>query len=160
MQFQVPQNIAMEDKIVGPLTAIQFSIAVIGGLSSFFIFTSNAIPSPINQLVGGFLGITTLFLAVGRFNDQPMYRFVRHIFYFAFRPKTRIWRKAGAETQLIKASPPKKDDSHMHASRNVSKGDIARLAVLLDSRGSAGSIPKVVAPLGAAKGIPSKPSKS
>jgi hypothetical protein len=147
MQFQVPQNIAIEDKIVGPLTAIQFGIAVIGGMTSFFIFTSTIIPSLIAQMLGGILALLTLVLAVGRFNDQPMYRFARHIIYFLVRPKVRIWHKGGTESILIRASAPKDTGIHLHTGRSVSRTQIASLAVLLDSRGSAGSVPVAPAPV-------------
>ena len=145
MQFQVPQNIAMEDKIVGPLSAIQFGIAVIGGMTSFFVFNSPLLPSIIAQGVGLMLGLLTLVLSVGRFNDQPMYRFSRHIIYFLVRPKVRIWHKGGVETSLIRASKPKETGQQHHTGRSVSRTDIAKLALLLDSRGSAGSVP--VAPV-------------
>ncbi|RJP44899.1 PrgI family protein [Candidatus Parcubacteria bacterium] len=40
MQFQVPQFIETEDKIVGPLTLRQFIyVAIAGGASAFFYFT-------------------------------------------------------------------------------------------------------------------------
>ena len=32
MRYKVPQNIDMEDRIVGPLTMVQFVIVMIGGM--------------------------------------------------------------------------------------------------------------------------------
>lgn len=141
MQFRVPQNIAMEDRIVGTLTAIQFGILVIGGLLSFLVFTSTTIPSPINKAFGAALGLLTVTLSIGKFNDQPMYRFFRFILAFLFTPKMRIWRKTGAEHQLIKPSHHT-DTTPVHGTaKKLSKSQIASLATLLDSRGKQGMIP-------------------
>ena len=132
----------MEDRIVGPLTAIQFGIVIIGGGVSFLIFTSG-LPSPINSVFGLMFAFITLILAVGKFNDQPMYRFFRFFISFIFTPKVRIWHKNGTDTALIRPSPPKADNKRMHLAKKVSKQDIARLAVVLDSRGTAGIAPQI-----------------
>lgn len=142
MQFRVPQNIAMEDRIAGPLTAIQFGILVVGGLLSFLVFTSTSIPAPINKLIGGLFGLLTVTLAVGKFNDQPMYRFFRFVIAFIISPKTRVWKKAGAEHQLIKQSVHR-DTGPVHGqARKVSRDQIASLAAVLDSRGQYGMVPQ------------------
>jgi hypothetical protein len=147
MQFRVPQNIAMEDKIVGPLTAIQFGIVVIGWGFSFIIFSSTVIPKPVNYLSGLTLAFLTFVIAVGKFNDQPLYRFIRHIIYFIFRPKTRVWHKTGAEVKLITPSPKQAQKAHQHVTKQVSKHDIAQLALLIDSRGKAGAKPNLQPPV-------------
>lgn len=141
MQFQVPQNIAIEDKIVGPLTAIQFGIVVIGGGAAFLISTSASLPSPINQIAGGLLALFTAALAIGKFNDQPLYRFIRHIIFFLSRPRVRIWHKTGADIQLIRPTTHQDDHKKPTQTKRVSKQDIAGLAVLLDSRGASGTSP-------------------
>ncbi|HSI20178.1 MAG TPA: PrgI family protein [Verrucomicrobiae bacterium] len=140
MQFRVPQNITMEDRIAGPFTAIQFALLVLGGMASFLIFTSG-LPSPLNKIIGGLMGMLTLLLSVGKFNDQPMYRFFRFIIAFVASPKVRIWKKGGAEHVLIKAAPHKSNEPvHGHA-RKVSKSDLAGLAAVLDTRGQQGMVP-------------------
>lgn len=142
MQFRVPQNIAMEDRIAGPLTAIQFGILVVGGLLSFLVFTSTSIPSPINKVVGGTLGLLTLTLSIGKFNDQPMYRFFRFVIAFIATPKIRIWHKSGAEHQLIKQSVHHNTGPTHGTARKMSKEQLASLAAVLDSRGQYGMVPK------------------
>lgn len=142
MQFRVPQNIAMEDRIAGPLTAIQFSILVVGGMVSFLVFTSLTIPNPLNKAFGALLGLITFTLAVGKFNDQPMYRFFRFIIAFVTRPRTRVWHKGGAEVQLIKPNQHKQDDGPRVSARQLSKAELASLANVLDSRGQQGMLPK------------------
>lgn len=142
MQFRVPQNITMEDRIVGPLSPIQFGIVVIGGGIAFFIFQSLWIPGAIRNPLAGFLALFTVVLSVGKFNDQHMYTFIKFIVLFVTRPKIRIWRKEGEEVTLVKASKPKAEDREVII-KNISKAEIARLAVVLDSRGAVGPPPKV-----------------
>jgi len=146
MQFRVPQNISLEDRIVGPLTAIQFGICVIGGGVAFLVFGNLSLPSIVREGGALLIAMTTVALALGKFNDQPMYRFVRHIFYFVFRPKVRVWHKGGHEVNLIKASSAPKHTEQAHTSKRVSKRDIAQLALLIDSRGRQGAKPQVHVP--------------
>jgi len=152
MQFQVPQNIAMEDRIVGSLTPIQFGIVVLGGGFAFFVFTSTSLPSPINQAGGLLLAFFTLIMALGKYNDQPMYRFIRYIISFIFTPKIRIWHKSGFEAPLIRPNPNIVHKEQTHTVKNISREDIARLAVVLDSRGADGRKPKITIP------APTKPT--
>jgi len=143
MQFQVPQNIAMEDKIVGPFSAIQFTILVFGWGFSFFIATSFGIPSPLNDIAGVVLAVIVFLMAAGKFNDQPMYKFIKYIFSYIFTPKVRIWhKKGGKDFVLIREESEKKEEAKQEVSKKVSKKDIARLAVLLDSRGKVGAKPQ------------------
>jgi len=147
MQFQVPQNIAMEDRIVGSLTPIQFGIVVLGGGFAFFVFTSTSIPSPFSQAGGLLLAFITLVMALGKYNDQPMYRFIRYIISFIVTPKVRIWHKSGSEAPIIRPNPNVTHKEQMHTVKNISREDIARLATVLDSRGTEGHSPKLKQPI-------------
>jgi len=141
MQFQVPQNIAMEDRIIGPLTAIQFAILVLGGGAAFFLYTSPSIHSPFNAIIGGVLVILTIIMALGKFNDQPMFRFAKFILAFIVAPKTRIWHKAGTEPNLIRRSSHPDKNQHTRTVKHVSKDELSRLAQVIDSRGRTGTLP-------------------
>jgi hypothetical protein len=152
MQFQVPQNITMEDRIVGPLTIIQFVIVVVGGGMAFFLFNLTSLPNIVSRGGAGVIALITAIIAIGKFNDQPMYRFFKYIIAYVVTPKTRVWHKNGGEVQLISRSEHKDDGSKLHAPKRVSQADIARLATVLDSRGAQGSIPSDVPPANKPKG--------
>jgi hypothetical protein len=141
MQFQVPQNIAIEDKIVGPLTAIQFGIVLVGGGFSFWLYSATWIPKPVNTIIGITGGLITAIMALGKFNDQPMYRFVKFIFAFAGSPKIRIWKKSGPEVKLVREHVETTEEKPVFGQKRVSKRDLARLAQVLDSRGQTGTVP-------------------
>jgi hypothetical protein len=144
MQFQVPQNIAMEDKIVGPLTAIQFGIVIVGGGFSFWLYSATWIPAPLNVIIGVFGALITAILALGKFNDQPMYRFIKYIFAFLGSPKTRIWRKSGPEQKLISTVKQEEQQVKQYGQKSVTRKDLARLAEVLDSRGQSGAVPNAL----------------
>jgi hypothetical protein len=145
MQFRVPQNIAMEDRIIGPLSPIQFGIVVIGGGISFFLYSSTTILTPpLNAFSGIIMALITVVFAVGKFNGHPMYKFIKFIILFIAKPKVRIWHKeGGAEVKLIKPDTIKPEEDHHHPTKNISRRDIARLAEVLDSRGSKGVVPQI-----------------
>jgi hypothetical protein len=146
MQFQVPQNIAMEDRIVGPLTLIQFVIVVVGGGIAFFCLNLTGLPGWMSRGLGGFFALITVLVAMGKFNDQPLYRFFRFILAFLFTPKTRVWHKGGSEVNLIRPSQHTLANQTKHVTKRFSKSDLARLAVVLDSRGREGVIPPQAQP--------------
>jgi hypothetical protein len=140
MQFQVPQNIAMEDRIVGPLTMIQFVIVVVGGGIAFFFINLTGAPAWFSKGIGGFLAFATVVFAIGKFNDQPLYRFFKFIIAYVITPKTRVWHKGGGEVNLIRPSQHRVN-AVQRTYKHVSKADVARLAVVLDSRGREGVLP-------------------
>ena len=140
MQFKVPQNITMEDRIAGPLTLVQFIMAIIGGGFAFLVLNLRSL-APLNTVGAGVIALLTAVIVLGKFNDQPMYKFVRFIFVFLFTPKTRVWHKAGSQVQLVKPSQKKENDDVKRSTKHVTKADIARLAAVIDSRGTVGGKP-------------------
>ena len=144
MQFKVPQNVTMEDRIAGPLTLVQFGILVVGGGIAYVIFNITVI-APFNSILAITVALLAALLSIGKFNDQPLYRFFRYIILFFTTPRTRVWHKSGGEVELIKPSQKPQKDASASLSKHVSKTDIARLAVVLDSRGSAAIPPQISA---------------
>jgi len=89
LQFKVPQNIDMQDRILGPLTMVQFIYAVIGGGICYAIFST--VPKPFS-----FVLITpiTLFVAALIFlkiNERPFLDFLISLSAFMTAPKNRVW---------------------------------------------------------------------
>ena len=143
MQFKVPQNISMEDRIAGPLTMIQFIILVLSGGVAWLEYNILAVFGSISGVIAVFIFCVGAFLAVGQFNGQPMYRFFRYMLMFALTPRTRVWHKSGGPVNLIRPTAQVVKTEVAHIEKHVSKGDIARLAAVLDTRGDAGLPPPV-----------------
>ncbi len=98
MQFQIPQFIDVESKIVGPLTMTQFLyLAAAGGISfiTFFLF----------QTFLWFL-ITAVSLAIAaalafiKYNGQPLPKIIFYAFGFFWKPKLYIWKREAEERIL------------------------------------------------------------
>ena len=98
MQFQIPQFIEMENKIVGPLTMKQFLyLAAAGGVSfmTFFLF----------QTWLWFM-TTAIFVAIAaalafiRYNGQPLPKIIFYAFGFFWKPKLYIWKREAEERIL------------------------------------------------------------
>jgi len=97
MQYKVPQNIDLEDKIVGPFTMKQFVYLIVTGgviyawwnyLSKNFIdfmpaFLAVALP----------LGLLGFSLAIVKINERPFEFFLLNLLRFVFSPKRRVWQE-------------------------------------------------------------------
>ena len=109
MQFQVPQNIDLEDKIVGPLTLTQFLYVLGGGLVDYIMFQSFAA-----NYFGLFLvlGIPVALLALGlaffKVQEQPLSHFITVGILYLFKPKTRLWKREESYPTVL-TEPTKKE---------------------------------------------------
>ncbi len=116
MQFQVPQFIEVEDKIVGPLTFKQF-VFVAGGLGLAYV-TWRILPLFLAApLIVGVLGLAAA-LAFMQVNGRPFLLALENAFYFALHPKLYLWNnERSKKPQVKKAAEP----SHGSASVYVPK---------------------------------------
>jgi len=91
MQFQVPQFIDIEDKIVGPLTIKQFLFLAGGmglGLIFFLIFRiAYAIILGIPVVTLGFA------LAFVKIEGVSLPRYLASLLRFSFKPQKYLWKK-------------------------------------------------------------------
>lgn len=136
MQFKVPQNIDMADRVVGPLTLIQFLYLLIGGIIDYVLFS---IISPIN--VGLFfalaipIGLFSFALAFLKLQDQPFGKFVISFILFLIKPKTRVWTKDEPEAGVVITANPVKKDTRI-TTKTIKKSDLQRLTQTLDTGGA------------------------
>ena len=99
MQFQVPQFIEIEDKLIGPLTFKQFIYLLGGGGASFLIWS---LVSPFSSilaiiLVAPFAGIAAA-LAFYKINNRPFSVTLESGMKFFFGNRLYIWSKAPEKT--------------------------------------------------------------
>lgn len=99
MQFQVPQFIDTEDKVVGPFTIRQFLYvglaAIISAVFYFFVATWLFVIIAIVVMGAGAA------MAFAKVNGRPLIKVAAAAFSFYWRPQTYVWR---SET---KAAPEK-----------------------------------------------------
>ena len=90
MQFQVPQFIDTEDKIVGPLSIRQFLyIVVAAGLSTLLYFT-------VQMWLWAILSIPLLGLGIAmalvKVNGRPFSKLLMAGFSYYWKPQTYVWQ--------------------------------------------------------------------
>ena len=99
MQFQVPQFIERESKIVGPLTLRQFMYLAVPGASAFVLYFI----APANVFIIGttLLGIIGLVLGFVKAGGRSVPEVLFHALGFSLGPKTYFWaskkRKTGED---------------------------------------------------------------
>ena len=105
MQFQVPQFIEIEDKIVGPLTFRQF-LFIVGGLGAAFIFYQLPIWSGVKFfLVILSMGVGAAF-AFYRVNNKTLLATIEDAFMFYVGRKLYLWKKVQKPVQKKNSTLP------------------------------------------------------
>lgn len=150
MQFKIPQEINVEDKVVGPFTLKSFgfifayctTIAVLvvvlrsSGLSLFgAIFLGAIMASPI-VIIGFF-----------PYNGKPAYTYSGHFIAFLFKPRKRVWKK---DVKLLKMEKEKEEAQEVipgppqKASLQEAEGEIEKLSLMVDTGGAYSSMQKKI----------------
>jgi len=105
MQFQVPQFIETEDKIVGPLSLRQFIIVGAGiglcGLLYFILQTTLWVILAIIIMAGA---ISIAFVKV---EGRPLPKVILSAFNFYWNPQTYVWQPEHAPLPRREKEPPK-----------------------------------------------------
>lgn len=123
MQFQVPQFIEVEDKIVGPLTFKQF-VFIAGGLGTAYVFWRLLPLFVAAPLVVGILAFAAA-LAFFQVNGRPFLLALENGFYYLLHPKLYLWNNQRSKTPVVKKAQepsrgnasvyvPKLSDSRLH----------------------------------------------
>jgi len=90
VQYQVPQFIETEDKIVGPFTLRQFIYIAIGGSLSFMLYFS--VRPWLWFLFSIFLVGGSLALAFVKINGRPLLNLFLSMVAFYWRPQVYLWQ--------------------------------------------------------------------
>ncbi len=97
-QFVVPQFIDAEDKIFGPVTARQFIILMVAGLTNFALFK---LLSFVQFLIFGIPLICLAgIVAFVRINGQAFHYFFLNLLQTLKKPKLRVWQKVYQDSEL------------------------------------------------------------
>lgn len=113
MQFQVPQYIDIEDKVIGPFTIKQFLYILVAAVVLFILYNL------VNLFVFILLAIPiaglTYALAFIKVHNQPFINVIKNFLGFLKKPDFYVWKKPTIQKeteqkvpQIIKKTPPKK----------------------------------------------------
>lgn len=162
MQFVVPQFIEVESKIIGPISARQFVIMLVGAGLLFLLYKF----APFWLLIVGgamVLGTVGMFGFV-KINSQPFHWFFLSLVQTFRRPRLRLWFR-DEFTFKEKAPKKEKEDTKVVARAKVpvSNSRLAEMALLVDTGGAyvqpelIQKPTRVAAPLVAAPGVVAAP---
>lgn len=90
MQFQIPQFIETEDKIVGPFTIRQFVYVAIAALASALLYFM--VNTAIWFLLSAPIMTIGLSIAFVRINGQPLTKILLGAFNYYWKPQTYVWQ--------------------------------------------------------------------
>lgn len=129
LRYKVPQNIDMEDRIIGPLTMIQFIYAVVGGGFCYTIFMS--LPSPLSLVLVIPIALFTLATIFLKVNERPFLHFLTSVIQFASAPKQRIWQHENSDltVEIYRANTQVKQ---AYQAKTFSREDIQNAAQQMD----------------------------
>ena|SRR3989338_5875093 len=149
MQFKIPQNVQIEDKIVGPLTFKQLAVLGLGGGIAYLIYINLAktyfwegwLP-PV-----AFVVIVTLAFAFIKPLGVSFMHYVLLLAEFWLKPRKRMWIK-GADDVYVSAftnmntNPTRveKKANKKHSSDQHRLNDLDELTSILDSKDSRTSV--------------------
>jgi hypothetical protein len=137
MQYKVPQNVDIEDKVIAGLTLRQFMFLMVAGgavlmLKYVLVGSISFLFLPVAVLVGGF-GVALAFVKI---NDRPFEIFLTSAAKTLITPNKRIWSKD------IEIEPPhpetvkKIEEIQKKKSLGEVKSNLERLATIVDSGGA------------------------
>jgi hypothetical protein len=129
MEYQVPQFIEVEDKLIGPLTLKQFIyVAGAGGLCVIFfaylgIVFALLLSVPVVALAAA--------LAFYKVNGKPFIEVLEAGFNYYTRSKLFLWKHEGSKT--LEKSPATAADLHqLRGTPKLTRGKLSELAWSLD----------------------------
>ena len=138
MTVKIPQNVDIEDKLVGPLTLKQF-LYLLGGAAAVFITYQYYVVGYLFFhefiIISGICMLLALALAFFKVNGRPFLVFVNSLLSYAFSPKQRIWQKDNIlREKKIKISTENISRPAV-TEETISKSELEKLANILDTGG-------------------------
>ncbi|MBI3638663.1 PrgI family protein [Candidatus Wolfebacteria bacterium] len=104
MQFQIPQFIDVEDKIVGPLTIRQFLFIAAAGFTSFVLFF--LLKFWLWLILTAILVALAVAAAFIKYNSQPLPKVAWLALSFLWKPKMYLWQRTAEFREVeIKHKP-------------------------------------------------------
>jgi len=140
LQYKIPQNVGIEDKIVGPFSIRQLIILAVGGGISYVLFAIASRIYELNVLEYILIALPAIFSLMAAMLKIHNVSFTKYVFLtleMAIRPKRRMWDHRGIAALVQPDLSEKKAQATQKAEiaeekKNVNLRD---LSSLLDSGG-------------------------
>ena len=131
MRFKVPQNIDIQDRIIGPLTMVQFVYAVVGFGLCYIIF--NSIPAPFSYGLIIPIALFVVMLDFVKVNERPFLEFFKSALLFMALPKQRVWHQGEDSDLTIEVYESKKQTGPTIQHKDITSGEMADIAKRYDT---------------------------
>lgn len=140
MQFKVPQNIDLEDKIVGPMTLVQFLYVLSGSLIIYALFqVLYSVNLTVFIILAIPIALATVGLAFVKIQDQPLPYFAKAGVFYLLSARIRIWQRSTVENKVLAVAPTaKKEEVVFVPKKGIEKSQLEQLAQALDTKPLAG----------------------
>jgi len=116
VQYKIPQNVGIEDKIVGPLTLRQLIILAVGCGVSYVLFAILSKLYELNILEYIIIVLPALIaaaVALIKINDMRLTKFILMFLEFSIKPKKRIWDHRGIAATVAPDLTERKKEEKM-----------------------------------------------
>src|SRR3989304_2002754 len=97
-QFQVPQFIETEDKIVGPLTIKQFLYLAAAGAISFLLFF--VLNTYLWFIITAIIATLATALAFIKYNGRPLINMIFSGLKYLWNPRMYLWQRAEKKIEI------------------------------------------------------------
>jgi hypothetical protein len=121
----------MQDRILGPLTMIQFIYAVVGGGFCYAIYMS-PIPKPFSYVLIIPIALLVLALDFLKINERPFLDFLLSVLQFTSVPRQRLWHHEDLPDLKVEVFEPPKAKAPVAHNKHISREEIENLAQKLD----------------------------
>lgn len=125
-QYQVPQFITIEDKVIGPFTAKQFFF--LGGGALLIVAARLFLAPFLSFPIGAFIAIFALALAFLKINDQSFPLVVKNASLFAFRPRLYVWKHELSKQPRQKGEVGSTPETAVQVTPQLSRSRLSDLA--------------------------------
>ncbi|MBN2307023.1 PrgI family protein [Candidatus Peregrinibacteria bacterium] len=141
LQYKIPQNVGIEDKIVGPFSLRQLIILAVGAGVSYVLFAITSRIYELNIIEYILIALPALFalaIAILKIHNVTFGKYILLMLEFAIKPKKRLWDHRGISAlvapDLTEKSMASKEKAvaGLKAKRSVNLRDIS---ATLDSGG-------------------------
>lgn len=135
MRYKVPQNIDLEDKVIGPLTLKQFIYLLAGGMADYIFYKS--IDHWSAWLFIFIATCTVLAFAFVKIQEQDFSYFLSSFINFLLSPKTYVWHKQVLVEEIPKIikPPAKYEEDKLTKDPEKVRSRLQVLAEIVDTQG-------------------------
>ncbi|MBD3245185.1 MAG: hypothetical protein GF335_04290 [Candidatus Moranbacteria bacterium] len=132
MRYKVPQNVDIEDTIIGSLTAKQF-LWIMGAAGLLYV-VYQFVDFSLFLIFVVFIGGTAVVFAFIRPYGQSMFSFTGNFFMYLFKGKEYFWERGKAPFKSKKKT--KKQDEIVIVKKQFPDKTVEELANVLDTQGN------------------------